>query len=105
MAFASGIVAAPTVQRDDGDVRITLWDCTPNTTTGQHRHAWPCVVVMLTDAIIRVDGGSGVTETHLSAGLVRFGVREPAILAARTVGRRGRVPRRVMIKHQAGFEI
>lgn len=68
MGFASGIAATPTVQHDDDDVRITRWDFAPSATTGQHRHEWPYVVVMLTDAIIRVDGGSGVMETRLSAG-------------------------------------
>ena len=68
MAFESSIAAVPTVQHDDGDVRITRWDFAPGAATGQHRHEWPYVVVMLTDAIIRVDGGLGATETHLPAG-------------------------------------
>jgi beta-alanine degradation protein BauB len=68
MAFTKSVPAAPTVQRDDADVRITCWDFAPGAATGQHRHGWPYVVVMLTDAIMRVDDGAGVTETHLSAG-------------------------------------
>jgi len=68
MAFTNSVPAAPTVQRDDADVRITRWDFAPGAATGQHRHGWPYVVVMLTDAIMRVDDGVGVTEARLSAG-------------------------------------
>lgn len=70
MAFESGISAVPTVQRDDADMRITRWDFVPGAATGPHRHEWPYVVVMLTDAVIRVDGSSAVTEASLSAGHV-----------------------------------
>jgi quercetin dioxygenase-like cupin family protein len=68
MAFKSSILAVPSMQRDDADVRITRWDFKPGAVTGEHTHEWPYVVVMLTDAIIRVDDGSGVTEACLSAG-------------------------------------
>lgn len=68
MAFACTIPAVPIVQRDDADVRITRWDFPPGSVTGQHTHGWPYVVVMLTDAIIRVDDGCAVTETRMSAG-------------------------------------
>ena len=68
MAFKCTIPAVPTVQRDDVDVRITRWDFEPGAVTGQHTHGWPYVVVLLTDAIMRVDDGSHVTETRLSAG-------------------------------------
>jgi hypothetical protein len=68
MAFESSILAVPTMQHDDADVRITRWDFKPGAVTGAHRHELPYVVVMLTDAIIRVDDRSGVTETCLSAG-------------------------------------
>ena len=68
MTFESRISAAPAVQCDDSDVRITRWEFGPGAVTGQHRHQWPYVVVMLTDAVIRVDDGSGVAETHLPAG-------------------------------------
>jgi beta-alanine degradation protein BauB len=66
MAFNSCILAVPTLQRDDADVRITRWDFVPGAVPGEHTHEWPYVVVMLTDAVIRVDHGSGVTETCLS---------------------------------------
>jgi quercetin dioxygenase-like cupin family protein len=68
MAFKCTIPAVPTVQRDDADVRITRWDFEPGAVTGQHTHGWPYVVVLLTDAVMRVDDGSSVTETSLAAG-------------------------------------
>jgi beta-alanine degradation protein BauB len=68
MAFACTIPATPTLQRDDADVRITRWDFPPGAVTGQHTHGWPYVVVMLTDAVMRVDNGAEVTETRLAAG-------------------------------------
>lgn len=68
MAFESSISAVPTVQRDDADERITRWDFVAGAATGPHRHEWPYVVVILTEAVIRVDGGSAVTETSLFAG-------------------------------------
>lgn len=68
MAFACTVPAVLTVQREDSDVRITRWDFPPGAVTGQHTHGWPYVVVMLTDAVMRVDNGSAVTETRLVAG-------------------------------------
>jgi quercetin dioxygenase-like cupin family protein len=68
MAFACDVPAVPTVQTDSDDVRITRWDFPPGAVTGQHTHGWPYVVVMLTDAVMRVDNGAEVTETRLAAG-------------------------------------
>ncbi len=68
MAFTCTIPGAPTVQRDDVDVRITRWDFPPGATTGQHTHGWPYVVVMLTDALLRVDNGTEITDTRFTAG-------------------------------------
>ena len=68
MAFRCTIPAVPTVQRDDADVRITRWDFPPGAATGQHTHGFPYTVVMLTDAVMRVDDGAQVTETRLVAG-------------------------------------
>lgn len=68
MAFACTIPARPTVQQDDAEVRITRWDFEPGAVTGQHTHGLPYVVVMLTDAVMRVDNGSAITETKLPAG-------------------------------------
>lgn len=68
MAFTCTIPARPTVQQDDADVRITRWDFEPGAVTGQHTHGWPYVIVMLTDGVMRVDTGAGITETRLVAG-------------------------------------
>jgi beta-alanine degradation protein BauB len=68
MAFTCSVPAIPTIQRDDADIRITRWDFAPGAVTGQHTHGWPYLVVLLTDAIMRVDDGTRVTETRLSAG-------------------------------------
>ena len=68
MAFKCTIPAEPTVQREDADIRITRWHFPPGAVTGQHTHGWPYVVVMLTDAVLRVDNGSEVTETRFTAG-------------------------------------
>lgn len=68
MAFKCTIPAVPTVQREDADVRITRWDFAPGAVTGEHTHGWPYVVVLLTDALMRVDDGTQVTETRLSIG-------------------------------------
>ncbi len=68
MAFACTVPAVPTLQHEDNDVRITRWDFVPGAVTGQHTHGWPYVIVMLTDAVMRVDTGAAVTETRLVAG-------------------------------------
>lgn len=68
MPFTCTIPATATVQLDDEAAKITLWDFTPGAVTGQHTHGWPYFVVMLTDAIMRVDNGEAVTETRLAAG-------------------------------------
>ncbi|MBS0560026.1 MAG: cupin domain-containing protein [Proteobacteria bacterium] len=68
MAFACTIPAVPTVQRDDGDVRITRWDFPPGAATGWHQHGWPYFVVMLTDATMLVHDGTSVAERKLTAG-------------------------------------
>ncbi len=68
MAFACTIPATPTVQRDDDAFRITRWDFPPGAATGWHTHGWPYLVVMLTDAVMRVHDGAEVSETRLAAG-------------------------------------
>ena len=68
MPFTCTIPAVPTLQREDADVRITRWDFQPGAVTGQHTHGWPYVVVLLTDAVMRVDDGTTITETRLVAG-------------------------------------
>jgi len=68
MAFACTVPAVATLQHEDGDVRITRWDFPPGAVTGQHTHGLPYVIVMLTDAVMRVDNAAEVTETRLVAG-------------------------------------
>jgi quercetin dioxygenase-like cupin family protein len=68
MSFRCSIPAVPTTQQDDDAVRITRWDFAPGAATGWHEHGWPYVVVMLTDAVLRVHTGEEVTETSLKAG-------------------------------------
>jgi beta-alanine degradation protein BauB len=68
MAFKCTIPATPTVQQDDDVVRITRWDFEPGAVTGWHRHGWPYLVVMLTDATMRIDDGAKESEVPLKAG-------------------------------------
>jgi beta-alanine degradation protein BauB len=68
MSFACTLPAVPTVQRDDGDLRITRWDFAPGAATGWHSHGWPYFVVMLTDAVMRIHDGAEVSVVELKAG-------------------------------------
>jgi beta-alanine degradation protein BauB len=68
MAFSCSIPARPTVQQDDAAVRITRWDFEPGAVTGWHEHGWPYFVVMLNEAVLRVDDGESVKDVSLSAG-------------------------------------
>ena len=68
MAFECTIPAKPTVQREDDDVKVTRWDFEPGAVTGWHRHAWPYVIVMLTDSIMRIHDGTNVTEIERRVG-------------------------------------
>jgi beta-alanine degradation protein BauB len=68
MPFKCTVPAVPTVQRDDDAVRITRWDFEPGAATGWHSHGWPYFVVMLTDAVMRVDDGAAVQEIQRKAG-------------------------------------
>jgi len=68
MPFKCTVPATSTVQQDDAAVRITRWDFEPGAVTGWHRHGWPYFVVMLTDAVMKIDGGSQETEVALVAG-------------------------------------
>ena len=56
MPFKCEEPAVPTVQRDDDGVRITRWDFAPGAATGWPTHGWPYFVVMLTDAVMKVEG-------------------------------------------------
>jgi quercetin dioxygenase-like cupin family protein len=68
MSFQSPVSAVPTVQGDDENIKITRWDFAPGAATGWHTHAWPYIVVMLTDATMRLHDGNAITEVKLSAG-------------------------------------
>ena len=69
MSFSCEIPAVPTLQRDDEDLRITRWDFAPGAATGWHSHGWPYFVVMLTDALMKVEAADGqVSEVRLVAG-------------------------------------
>ena len=50
--------AVPTVQQDDATVRITRWDFAPGAATGWHTHGWPYFVVMLTDAVMKIEAAA-----------------------------------------------
>ncbi len=68
MAFKCTIPAVPTVQQDNDTVRITRWDFAPGAATGWHRHGWPYFVVMLAQAVLKIDDGTKETEVPLAAG-------------------------------------
>jgi beta-alanine degradation protein BauB len=68
MAFKCTIPATSTLQHEDAAVRITRWDFEPGAVTGWHRHGWPYFVVLLTDAVMKVDDGSKESEVALTAG-------------------------------------
>jgi quercetin dioxygenase-like cupin family protein len=68
MSFEASVSAVPTVQTDNDDIKVTRWDFSPGAATGWHTHSWPYIVVMLTDAIMRLHDGTQVTEVKLRAG-------------------------------------
>ena len=55
MPFNCDQPAVPTVQQDDATVRITRWDFAAGAATGWHTHGWPYFVVMLTDAMMKIE--------------------------------------------------
>ena len=57
MPFKCDQPAVPTVQQDDATARITRWDFAPGAATGWHTHGWPYFVVMLTDAVMKIEAG------------------------------------------------
>ena len=69
MPFRCDQPAVPTVQQDDETVRITRWDFAPGAATGWHTHGFPYFVVMLTDAVMKIEAAGGaVSEVRLVAG-------------------------------------
>ena len=65
MPFKCNEPAVPTVQQDDQAVRITRWDFAPGAATGWHTHGWPYFVVMLTDAVMKIERDGAVTEVNV----------------------------------------
>ena len=68
MAFKCNEPAVPTVQQEDRTVRITRWDFAPGAATGWHSHGWPYFVVMLTDAVMKIERDGAVSEVKWKAG-------------------------------------
>ena len=68
MPFKCNEPAIATVQQDDAAVRITRWDFAPGAATGWHTHGWPYFVVLLTDAVMKIEAAGAVSEVQLKAG-------------------------------------
>lgn len=69
MPFKCNEPAVPTIQQEDSTVRITRWDFAPGAATGWHTHGWPYFVVMLTDAVMKIEAPDGtVSEVQRKAG-------------------------------------
>ena len=69
MPFKCNEPAVPTVQQDDATVRITRWDFAPGAATGWHSHGYPYFVVLLTDALLKIEAVDGaLSEVLLKAG-------------------------------------
>jgi beta-alanine degradation protein BauB len=68
MSFEGCALASHKVQTDNSDVKITRWDFSPGTVTGWHTHEFPYIIVMLTDARMRLHDGARVTEVNFKAG-------------------------------------
>ena len=68
MPFKCNEPAVPTVQQEDTTVRITRWDFAPGAATGWHTHGWPYFVVMLTDAVMKIEAAGAVSEVRRKAG-------------------------------------
>ena len=69
MPFKCNEPAVATVQQDDPTLKITRWDFAPGAATGWHTHGWPYFVVLLTDAVLKIEApGGAVTDVPLKAG-------------------------------------
>jgi len=60
--------AVPTVQLDNGSVRVTEWRFAPGATTGYHRHEYPYVVVPMTTGQLSITGPGGASTGDLVTG-------------------------------------
>ena len=69
MPFKCNEPAVPTIKQEDANVRITRWDFAPGAATGWHTHGLPYFVVMLTDAVMKIEAATGaVSEVKWEAG-------------------------------------
>ena len=68
MPFQCNQLAVPTIQKEDDAVRITRWDFAPGAATGWHRHSWPYFVVLLTDAVMKIERDGQVSEVRWKPG-------------------------------------
>jgi quercetin dioxygenase-like cupin family protein len=60
--------AVPTVQIDNGAVRVTEWRFAPGAATGHHRHEYPYVVVPMTSGQLSITTADGVSTAELVTG-------------------------------------
>jgi len=60
--------AVPTVQLDNGTVRVTEWRFAPGAATGHHRHEYPYVVVPMTSGTLAITTSDGTTTAELRTG-------------------------------------
>ena len=60
--------AVPTVQLDNGTVRVTEWRFAPGAATGHHRHEYPYVVVPMTTGTLAITGADGSSTAELRTG-------------------------------------
>ena len=68
MPFKCSEPAVASVQHEDEAVKITRWDFAPGAATGWHTHGWPYFIVLVTDALLKVEANGTVTETPFKAG-------------------------------------
>ena len=60
--------AVPTVQLDNGAIRVTEWRFASGATTGYHRHEYPYVIVPMTTGTLAITGPAGDSTGQLVAG-------------------------------------
>jgi beta-alanine degradation protein BauB len=65
---SDALAAVPTVQLDNGTVRVTEWRFAPGAATGHHRHEYPYVVVPMTSGTLAITAADGTTTAELRTG-------------------------------------
>ena len=68
MPFKCSEPAVASVRHEDDAVKITRWDFAPGAATGWHTHGWPYFIVLITDALLKVEANGAVTDVPLKAG-------------------------------------